>query len=219
MKNYMILISFIVIIFIVSTKGFTQEDKTDINVQQLLSKFDYEPKIKDVQKAAIEYAKIRPDLVNSLIKRIHYKALLPKFQVTLDRKLNDRQRFATSTNSTISSSTGNIYTGPNDESLYLYTYDDLGLKFSADWQLSELVFDSDELRVPSINKDMVNLRNDIVSEVTKIYYDRRRIQLELLVSPPQDPKERIKQELKIQELTAQLDGLTGGYFSNFTGSK
>jgi len=37
--------------------------------------------------------------------------------------------------------------------------------------------------------------------------------MELKVSPPADEKKRIEQRLKLEELTANLDALTGGWFS------
>ncbi len=60
---------------------------------------------------------------------------------------------------------------------------------------------------------MVQLRNDILDEVTRTYFERRRLRVEMLLSPPEDMKERIGQELRIQELTADIDALTGGYLS------
>ena len=56
-------------------------------------------------------------------------------------------------------------------------------------------------------------RDSLVSEVTKIYFSRRRAQVDLLLAEDISPKERVKQELRIAELTAYLDGLTGGWFS------
>jgi len=60
---------------------------------------------------------------------------------------------------------------------------------------------------------MVQLRDDIVDETTRLYYERRRLQVELLIKPPKDAQGKIKKALRLQELTASLDGLTGGNFS------
>ncbi len=61
---------------------------------------------------------------------------------------------------------------------------------------------------------MVQLRDDILDEVTSYYYERRRLQIELLEAPPSNMRSRIKKDLRVQELTANLDALTGGYFSS-----
>jgi hypothetical protein len=60
---------------------------------------------------------------------------------------------------------------------------------------------------------MVQLRDDILDEVTKLYFERRRTQIELLTQPPKNEKSKIEKELRLQELTASIDALTGGYLS------
>ena len=60
---------------------------------------------------------------------------------------------------------------------------------------------------------MVQLRNDILDQVNRTYFERRRLQQELLASPPKDEHALIEKQLRLEELTADLDGLTGGYFS------
>ena len=59
---------------------------------------------------------------------------------------------------------------------------------------------------------MVQLRDDIVDEVTRTYFERRRLQANMLLSPPSE-QQALEQELRLQELTALIDGLTGGFFS------
>ena len=60
---------------------------------------------------------------------------------------------------------------------------------------------------------MVQLRDDIVDEVTRTYFERRRLQIALLTNPPPDQQASLDKELRLQELTGILDGLTGGYVS------
>ena len=64
---------------------------------------------------------------------------------------------------------------------------------------------------------MVQLRNDVVDEVTRLYFERRRLQVELLTRPPAEPQPALDKALRVQELTALIDGLTDGYFSQQTG--
>jgi hypothetical protein len=60
---------------------------------------------------------------------------------------------------------------------------------------------------------MVQLRDDVLNEVTRIYFERRRLQVEMLLSPPERVEDKIEKELRLQELTASIDALTGGFFS------
>ena len=61
---------------------------------------------------------------------------------------------------------------------------------------------------------MVQLRDDILNEVTRYYYERRRLQIDLAMNPPRDRSKELEKELRLQELTAYIDALTGGYFSS-----
>lgn len=60
---------------------------------------------------------------------------------------------------------------------------------------------------------MVQLRDDILDEVTRTYFERRRLQLEACLSPSLELKKKLQDELRMQELTADLDALTGGNFT------
>jgi hypothetical protein len=60
---------------------------------------------------------------------------------------------------------------------------------------------------------MVQLRDDILDEVTKLYFERIRVKMELDNLSLEERKKRFEKELRLHELTASLDALTGGYFS------
>ena len=60
---------------------------------------------------------------------------------------------------------------------------------------------------------MVELRDDILDQVNKFYFERLRVKMELDSLNIEDRKKRFEKELKLQELTASLDALTAGYYS------
>ena len=60
---------------------------------------------------------------------------------------------------------------------------------------------------------MVELRNDLLSEATRIYYERCRLQIDLVFMPPVSEQEHLENLLRVDELTALLDGMTNGFFS------
>jgi hypothetical protein len=72
---------------------------------------------------------------------------------------------------------------------------------------------SERIRVINEAQDIVKLRDKVLDEVTRIYFDRRRLQVEQVLSPSSNLKDQIKEELRLQELTASIDALTGGRFS------
>ena len=58
------------------------------------------------------------------------------------------------------------------------------------------------------------LRNDILDDLRRAYYERKRLQFDLMMSPPRDVRSRFDRELRIQELTQAIDDLTGNYLSD-----
>jgi hypothetical protein len=53
----------------------------------------------------------------------------------------------------------------------------------------------------------------VLEEVTRVYFDRRELQVAMLLDPADTLEGRVALELELQELTARLDALTGGRFS------
>ena len=84
---------------------------------------------------------------------------------------------------------------------------------SLSWELGDLVWTSDQTSIDSRSKMMVELREDILDQVTRIYYERKRIQMELMGFSSINQQPQWEKELRIDELTAQLDALTGGLFT------
>jgi hypothetical protein len=77
-----------------------------------------------------------------------------------------------------------------------------------------LVWNDAQTSIDVRSRLMVELRDDILDEVTKLYFERIRVKMELNNLTIEDRKKRAEKELKLQELTASLDALTGGYFSS-----
>ena len=57
------------------------------------------------------------------------------------------------------------------------------------------------------------LQEGVLKEVTRLYYTRRRLQIDLIISDPRDPATRLSKELRIEQLTATLDALTNNLFA------
>jgi hypothetical protein len=56
-------------------------------------------------------------------------------------------------------------------------------------------------------------RDSLLKAVTKTYFARRKLQIDLMLNPPSDITEKLEMDLRLQEMTAQLDAQTGGWFS------
>ena len=77
------------------------------------------------------------------------------------------------------------------------------------WNLPMLLFNAEELDVASV----AGLVEGILKEATRLYFMRRRLQVELLLSPPTDRATLLSKEIRLEELTALIDAMTGGWFS------
>ncbi|MFH1413878.1 MAG: hypothetical protein ABIG56_03440, partial [Candidatus Omnitrophota bacterium] len=77
------------------------------------------------------------------------------------------------------------------------------------------IWNNDQTSIDVRSRLMVQLRDDILDEVTKIYFERLRVINEINSLSITEKKRRFEKELRLRELTAYLDGLTGGYFSDY----
>jgi hypothetical protein len=159
-----------------------------------------EPSVLEVQKAAIRYSNTRNGKIRSWQILSRLQALVPDVAYTIGKSQGntiDLDRAGTAN--------PDIYiTGPESW--------DKDKDISVRWDLGEFLFSSAQTSIDSRDKLMVELRDEIVSEITRLYFERRRLQIDLLIEKPEG-KPLLDTWLRIEELTAQIDGLTGGFFS------
>jgi len=163
--------------------------------------FKDEPSILDVQQAAISYCEVSPEKIKWMRSCAMNKAWLPDVSFGID---GDNYR-------TIDLDRG----GTNDPDFYIEGPRDRNFGWNVDlsWDLGELIWNSSQTSIDVRSRLMVQLRNDILDEANKLYFERRRLQLELQNSPPENTQQKMLKELRLAELTASIDALTGGYFS------
>jgi hypothetical protein len=155
--------------------------------------FKDEPGIEEVQQAAIRYAEVEPEKIACWRRNAVIRTLLPELSLDYDKTIYG----------SVSSTTGKsvFATGPYDWG------------FSLKWDLADIIWNPSQTSIDVRSRLMVKLRNEILAEVNRLYFERRRLQIELFREPSPDSDKKLKKELHIAELTAQIDGLTGGYFS------
>ena len=165
---------------------------------QVLRLFENEPGIREVQEIAVKYAEVHPDKINDWRERARKKALLPNLSVGLDRYVTDYYHWDAGQNPDVMQKGDDV----------------VSWDVTMSWNLGELIWNDDQTSIDTRSRLMVQLRDDILDEITRTYFERRRLQIEEYLSPPGDLKLKLEKELRIQELTADLDALTGGRFSN-----
>jgi hypothetical protein len=168
-------------------------------VDAALAALDQEPSLAVLERAALRRAEADLASVRGWRRAPNRAALLPVLKLTAEK---DMER---------------------DESLDRYqdepdrwgadTDRDLGFQVSAQWRLGELVFSPDEVAVYRALADRAERREALLTVLVSHYFERRRLQLRQLLSPPADPLAALELGLKISELGAVIDALTGGLLS------
>jgi hypothetical protein len=185
-------------LYIATNKGlFKSLNSNYSNHKDLDDLFKDEPDILEVQKKALSYAGVvEPAQIEKHRILARIKAILPTLKFDYDKTIT----YYSNTNST------RFAVGPYDWGV------------SLSWNLSDLIWSEQQRLIDSQARLLIELRNDLLDEVNKLYFERLRIKQELLSGnlEPNKYKEKI---IKLKELTASLDALTGGCFSQLIREK
>lgn len=176
--------------------------------KELLARFDGEPNVNQVQRAALDYAALHPEIFDNMRSRTRSRGLLPQVTVRVTQDVDDVNRGVTSF--TLSDNNTSV---AEKVSATETKYELLQLTGQARWEFGDLVFSRAETAVVRENRYAAKERQKLLQLVTQLYFERRRAQLDLLLSPPAEAGARALAELKIAQLTAELDALSGGRFS------
>jgi hypothetical protein len=83
------------------------------------------------------------------------------------------------------------------------------LRLKATWELDRAVFNPDELRAARATLDLVDWRERVLIDVTRLYFERMRLLLERSLAPAGDLASAIEREVRLHEVEGVLAGLTG----------
>ncbi len=179
----------------------------DIDYETLQNKFVNEPTIHQVQQWAIDYAEVHPEKISKWRRKAGRRAWFPKLTVGADG--NKNKTVSDSLWGSYSSG-GQHYLGPDDKTFY----DNFGWDASLSWDFADLIWSTDQTSIDSRSKMMVELREDILDQITRIYFERRKTQVELVLVEL-EPLITIEKKMRIEELTALLDSFTDQQFSQW----
>jgi len=172
-------------------------------VDEVLAEFSGEPTVQMVQRWTDDYARTSPDMIRSWNSAARGFAALPRLQVEYYTRNGWDRDFK------YESVGGDLATTPTsiDED------QQARILVRGQWDLSELVMSSDRIRIINESQDAVKMRDKLLGNVTRLYFDRRRHQVEMLLNPRPSLEGQVEDELRLLELTASIDALTGGQFS------
>jgi len=92
------------------------------------------------------------------------------------------------------------------------------IEVMANWELGQLLFRREGLpHWERIERNLSGVRQDLTEQTHRLYLEYRRIARLLVYEPPASELVRQYHEIRLQEITAYLDGLSGGYWSKAIG--
>jgi len=155
-----------------------------------------EPRIAAVQRAAEARAAPSREEADGWQRRSRLSALLPK----LGAQLRHDERSYRVVGLTSGAEVDYLRSMPGDT-----------LTVRLDFDLPALVFGRQELQAVAAAQNAEARRRAAVERATKLYYERLRLRLTLLSSPPEEPDARAAMEIDLEAVTAELHALTGLY--------
>jgi hypothetical protein len=153
------------------------------------------PSVAEVQEAAERAALVHLADLAGWRSRARTAAWLPSLEADYRRNVGEIDTLGVQSNLGIDSH--------NLEDVSRY-----GVK--ASWQLSQIVFSSEEITAASTALELEQRRQDLVAHVTELYFERLRT---LAKERDAAGREAEALELRAAELTAKIDALTNGFLS------
>ena len=178
------------------------EPDRGVRMKRKLDDLKREPSVRQVQEAALQYFRVNSSQVESMRSRARMKALAPVFEVAggyTQSDLGDR-----STNAEAG------FVDLQNDPWVTRGSEGRGWNARAKMTLNlpQLIFNSEELDVASL----AGLVEGLLKESTRLFFMRRRLQVDMILLPPTDTATKLSKELRIEELTGLLDAMTGGWF-------
>jgi hypothetical protein len=162
-----------------------------------------EPDVHSVHRAALRYLSLDPSRIAALRRGVSRRGWLPifSFRATRDR---DRRRRSDYDEAFISGEMRRF----NDRD-----YDrnhELELQLIVSWDFGDIAYHPESIDVSREAREIIELRDDVLDEITQLYFERRRVLAAVAVKP--DSPGASDLQLRAAQLVAGIDAWTGGWY-------
>jgi hypothetical protein len=165
--------------------------------------FAEDPPVAALRQAATALLGAEPERARSALARARLAGWLPELRVLVERKLGRTESvdLGTAANPTAVSPVG------------VDTANDVRYQARATWDLSKILFNPDEIAVDAQALRAADARREIEAVIIRLYFERRRLKVESFEADDWDMPSGFRRDLRIAEVEAELDALTGGAFT------
>jgi hypothetical protein len=165
-----------------------------------------EPSVRQVQVAAIRYLDLRPEKIRALQRGVRRRGWLPRFE--LRGSYGGWDSWQHDYDEAFTYDAPRLFRDREDE-----RNRDFEVSTALVWDLGDLAYHPESIDVSKEAREIIELRDDVLDEVTQLYFERRRVLLQLASEPPVPAAEAARLRLRADEFGSGLDAWTGGWWS------
>jgi hypothetical protein len=164
-----------------------------------------EPDVERVHRAALAYLRLGPGRMEALHRGVSRRGWLP-IVVVHGGLAHDTTRAKAWDEAVSGGAVWSLVDRDRDRA------QDYDVGVSVSWDLGDLAFHPEAIDVSREAREVIELRDDVLDEITQLYFERQRVLAELRAAPDADPGQALRLRLRADELAAGIDAWTGGWF-------
>ncbi|OIP42567.1 MAG: hypothetical protein AUK47_04210 [Deltaproteobacteria bacterium CG2_30_63_29] len=199
------------------------------SIRRLREIWAEEPSIAQVVGAGLIYHGLEDTPVDGWHEALFFSKFAPQGWVTLDyrqRRYDNEyvtwvfpNRDSDRTLDTISRQQRRTnYQNPQTNDELLGPPSNLEWQVFATWDLGRMLYDPASTTIENVGAQLRKTRQKLVGRIVRLLIKRRALQLRVVSTGELAVERHIEFQLELEEMTALLDGLTGGYYSKAASS-
>jgi len=172
--------------------------------------FSLEPTIQETQTKALQFSGIPSGMQFGAYKRqARLRNVLPQIDTSFDNSDYALSSLETRGSDQYDSADSSINSSL-DKNRKASADNEFNTGFRFTWHLDRLIYDPEIIDIVNSARVSANIRENLLTELTQIYFQRKNLLSELISNPF---SRTMTQKFKLQELTADIDARTGGWYS------